>query len=52
MARLEGDYLSAMKWAVEKGIIKGDGDTGALKADANITRAEMVSVLTRYSNAK
>ena len=49
---LEGDYLSAMKWAVEKGIIKGDGDTGALKADANITRAEMVSVLTRYSNAK
>ena len=48
---LEGDYLSAMKWAVEKEIIKGDGDTGALKADANITRAEMVAVLTRYDKA-
>lgn len=48
---LEGDYLSAMKWAVEKEIIKGDGDTGALKAETNITRAEMVAVLTRYDKA-
>ena len=48
-AELEGDYLAAMKWAVANEIIKGDGDTGLLKTDANITRAEMVAVLDRYT---
>ena len=48
-AELEGDYLAAMKWAVANEIIEGDGDTGLLKTDANITRAEMVAVLNRYT---
>ena len=48
-AELEGDHLTAMAWAVSNEIIKGDGDTGLLKTDDNITRAEMVTVLNRYS---
>lgn len=44
---LEGDHLTAMKWAVENGIVKGNGD-GTVTPDGSVNRAALCAMLARY----
>ena len=44
---LEGDHLTAMKWAVENGIVKGNGD-GTVTPDGSVSRAALCAMLARY----
>jgi len=46
---LEGDHLTAMKWAVENGIVKGNGD-GTVTPDGSVTRAALCAMLARYDS--
>ena len=46
---LEGDHLTAMKWAVENGIVKGNGD-GTITPDGSVTRAALCAMLARYDS--
>ncbi len=43
------DYaLNAVKWAVEKGIISGNGDAVTLDPKGHATRAQMATMMMRY----
>ncbi len=44
---LEGDHLTAMQWAVENGIVKGNGD-GTVTPDGSVNRAALCAMLARY----
>lgn len=46
---LKSDFDEAMKWAIDCGIIHGDGQGNYLQKD-NITREEMIAILYRYHN--
>lgn len=46
---LEGDYLTALKWAVEKGIVKGNGD-GTVSPDGILTRGQLAALVARYAD--
>lgn len=37
-----------LMWAVDHGLLQGDGETGALRPDDGVTRSEMVTILKRY----
>lgn len=45
---LEGDYLTALKWAVETGIVKGNGD-GTVSPDGTLKRSELAIMVSRYA---
>ncbi len=44
-------YTPALRWAVEKGIIKGYGD-GTVRPNDAMSREEMVTILYRYADNK
>ena len=44
---LEGDHLTAMKWAAENGIVKGNGDD-TVTPDGAVNRAALCAMLARY----
>lgn len=46
---LEGDYLTALKWAVEKGIVMGNGD-GTVTPDGILTRGQLAALVARYAD--
>ena len=46
---LEGDHLTAMQWAVENGIVKGNGD-GTVTPDGSVNRAALCTMLARYDS--
>ena len=46
---LEGDHLTAMKWAVENGIVKGNGD-GTVSPDSGVSRGELCILLSRSAS--
>lgn len=46
---LEGDYLTAMKWAVEKGIVMGNGD-GTVTPNGILTRGQLAALVARYAD--
>lgn len=47
---VSGDALTALKWAVEKGIVKGNGD-GTVSPNGATKRCEMAALMVRYDAA-
>ena len=47
---VSGDALTALRWAVEKGIVKGNGD-GTVSPNGATKRCEMAALMVRYDRA-
>lgn len=47
---VSGDALTALRWAVEKGIVKGNGD-GTVSPGGATKRCEMAALMVRYDAA-
>ena len=50
ISNVSGDALTALRWAVENGIVKGNGD-GTVSPDGATKRCEMAALMVRYDQA-